>query len=428
MKFKVINFGCKVNTYESTYIEEKLLSYGYSEASSYDDANFIVVNTCSVTNVADQKCRKLLRRIKRENPTAVIVATGCSVQNNIDEYKEMGIDILVDNYDKTKIPDLIKEHIASKDQIVLYDQNRNKSFDQMKLEKFKKHTRAFIKVQDGCDNFCSYCIIPFLRGTIRSKDFNEVIEEAKDLSSNGHKEIVLVGIHTGSYSSNNHDLVDLINEISKIDEVKRIRISSIEITELNDKFMDMLKNNNKVVNHLHIPLQAGSDEILKIMNRKYDLDYFYNKINLIRSIRPDINITTDVIVGHPHETEALFNKTIDTCKKIAFGKIHVFPYSERKNTKASLMDEKVSEPDKKKRANLLIRLSDVLEREYEEKFIGNVMNIITEVNHQDEIVGFTENYIKVKVINSDGLKANEIINVKLIKKENDYILSEYVKK
>lgn len=426
MKFKVINFGCKVNTYESTYLEEKFIENKLTEASSIEDADLIVINTCSVTNVADQKCKKMIRRVRRENPNAVLVATGCSVQNNFDTYKEYGVNILVDNFHKGEIYSLFKKYLEEKENIYIYNNNRNQKFEDMLLDKYTKHTRAFIKIQDGCDNFCSYCVIPLVRGSIRSKEFNKVVEEANILANNGHKEIVLVGIHTGSYNSNGKDLVDLIDELSKIDKIKRIRISSIEITELNDKFMNLLKTNNKIANHLHIPLQAGSDEILKIMNRKYDLKYFEEKINLIRSIRPDINITTDVIVGHPYETDELFNKTLEFCKKIDFGKIHVFPYSIRKNTKAASMPNQVNEIEKKNRAEKLIRLSDILMDKYESKFIGKTMDIITEKNHKDEIVGFTSNYIKIYVNNSANILVNSIISVKLISRDSNYVYADIV--
>ena len=426
MKFKVINFGCKVNTYESTFFEETFIQNGYNEASSIEDANVIIINTCSVTNEADKKCRKMIKRIRRDNEKAVLIATGCSVQNNFDEYKSLGINVLIDNFHKSQLFDLYNEYINNKKNICKYDSNRNQKFDNMILDKFTKHTRAFIKIQDGCDNFCSYCVIPLVRGSIRSKDFNQVIEETKSLVQNGHKEVVLTGIHTGSYNSSGKDLVDLINEMSKIENLKHIRISSIEITELNDKFMGLLKNNDKVVDHLHIPLQAGSDKVLKIMNRKYDTKYFEDKINIIRKIRPNINITTDVIVGHPGETEKDFEETLEFCKKIFFGKIHVFPYSIRKNTKASLMRDQVNEIDKKKRAEMLIRLSDILMSEYENKYIGTTQEIITEINHQNEVVGFTSNYIKVLVKNPKNHISNEIINVKLISRVNDVVIAEVI--
>jgi len=426
MKFIVINFGCKVNAYESTYFEEKLLTYGYTKAASVPDADLIIVNTCSVTNTADSKCKKEIRRIKRENPNAILVVTGCSVQNNFQEYQKYGIDILVGNFFKSKIPSLVEEYLHNKQKVELFENNRKQLFDNMFLDKFASHTRAFIKIQDGCDNFCSYCVIPLVRGSVRSKDFDECVKEAKTLAQNGHKEIVLTGIHTGSYNSNGFDLVDLINEIAKIDEIKRIRISSIEITELNDKFMEMLKNNQKVVNHLHIPLQTGNDEMLKIMNRKYDTKYYLDKINLIRSIRPNINITTDVIVGHPYETEELFNKTVEFCKLIGFGKIHVFPYSPRENTKAAMMPNQVKEEEKKKRALQLIRISDILSCVYEKNFINQEMQIITETNHQGKTVGFTDNYIKVLL--DENLPPNEIIFVTLMEKQDDYIKGKIIKR
>ena len=427
MKFKVINFGCKVNTYESTFIEERFIEDGLIEASSLDDANVIVINTCSVTNMADNKCKKFIRRIKRENPNATVIACGCSVQNNFEDYKTYGLDILVGTNNKKDIPELYKQFLKDKKPVYMFNENRKKPFENMHLDKFTKHTRAFIKIQDGCDNFCSYCCIPLVRGSQRSKDYNEVINESKDLVKNGHKEIVFVGIHTGSYNDSGKDLYDLIEEVSKIDGLERIRISSIEITELNDKFMNLLKNNSKVVDHMHIPLQAGSDNVLKLMNRKYDLKYFEEKINLIRSIRPSINITTDVIVGHPGETDEDFNSTLEFCEKIGFGKIHVFPYSKRNNTKAALMDNHVSEEVKKDRASKLIRLSDILEAKYENKFIGKTLRIITEENHQGDIVGFTDNYIKVLVKSDIMLKSNMMIDVQLEKKDGEYVIGTYKK-
>ena len=428
MTFKVINFGCKVNTYESTYLEEKLINDGFLEANGEEKPDFIIINTCSVTNMADTKCKKTIRRLKRENPNAVLVATGCSVQNNFDEYKDMGINIVVGNFNKSLIPELCKEYLKNKENIYMKNDNRKQNFENMNLLSFTKHTRAFIKVQDGCDNFCSYCVIPLLRGSIRSKAFTDAVNEAKELSKNGHNEIVLVGIHTGSYNDNGKDLVDLINEISKKDEVKRIRISSIEITELNDKFMEMLKSNNKVVDHLHIPLQSGSEKILKLMNRKYDKKYFYDKLQLIRSIRPNINITTDVIVGFPGETDEDFAECLEFCKTLEFGKIHVFPYSKRNNTKAALMPDQVKDDVKKKRDLQLIRLSDILSSTYEERFIGKKMQVIAEKNHKNEIVGFTSNYIKVFIVNPGNTKPGDIIDVELINRENDYVNAKIIER
>ena len=394
MKFNIVTFGCKVNQYESNMMKEKMLSSNFFYEENMKDANIIIVNTCSVTNVADKKCLKMIRRIKREYPNALLVVAGCSSQNNQNVYEALDVDILLGNKDKSKIAELIKEYLDTEKKYVKFYNERDLEFEDMLIKDYNQ-VRAFIKIEDGCDNFCSYCIIPYVRGSVRSKDFDTVIKEAKLLTEHGHKEIVLTGIHTGHYMSNNHDLTDLINELSKIDDLLRIRISSIEITELNDKFLEMLKNNNKVCNHLHIPLQAGSDEILKRMNRKYDLAYYEDKINKIRSIRPDISITTDIIVGFPYETDELFNETLEFSKKMNFSKIHVFPYSIRVGTAAASMPNQVDETTKKVRVKKLMALSEKQEKEYYEKFKGKELDILVEECDNNVSIGHTSNYLMV---------------------------------
>lgn len=394
MKFNIVTFGCKVNQYESNMMKEKMLSSNFFYEENMSDANIIIVNTCSVTNVADKKCLKMIRRIKREYPNALLVVAGCSSQNNQNVYEALDIDILLGNKDKSKIAELIKEYLDTEKKYVKFYNERDLDFEDMLINDYN-HVRAFVKIEDGCDNFCSYCIIPFVRGSVRSKDFDTVIKEAKLLTEHGHKEIVLTGIHTGHYMSNNHDLTDLINELSKIDDLPRIRISSIEITELNDKFLEMLKINKKVCNHLHIPLQAGSDEILKRMNRKYDLAYYEEKINKIRSIRPDISITTDIIVGFPYETDELFSETLEFSKKMNFSKIHVFPYSIRVGTAAASMPNQVDEVTKKVRVKKLMALSKKQEKEYYEKFKGKELDILVEECDNNVSIGHTSNYLMV---------------------------------
>lgn len=394
MKFNIVTFGCKVNQYESNMMKEKMLSSNFFYEENMSDANIIIVNTCSVTNVADKKCLKMIRKIKREYLNALLVVAGCSSQNNQNVYEALDIDILLGNKDKSKIAELIKEYLDTEKKYVKFYNERNLDFEDMLINDYN-HVRAFVKIEDGCDNFCSYCIIPFVRGSVRSKDFDTVIKEAKLLTEHGHKEIVLTGIHTGHYMSNNHDLTDLINELSKIDDLLRIRISSIEITELNDKFLEMLKINKKVCNHLHIPLQAGSDEILKRMNRKYDLAYYEEKINKIRSIRPDISITTDIIVGFPYETDELFSETLEFSKKINFSKIHVFPYSIRVGTAAASMPNQVDEVTKKVRVKKLMALSEKQEKEYYEKFKGKELDILVEECDNNVSIGHTSNYLMV---------------------------------
>mgnify|MGYP004662141295 CR=1 FL=1 len=394
MKFNIITFGCKVNQYESNMMEENMLSSNFFYEENKDLADIIIVNTCSVTNVADKKCLKMIRRIRRKNPDSLLVVAGCSSQNNQEVYKKLDIDILLGNKDKSRIADIIKEYLKTEKRYVKFYNERELEFEDMQINDYN-HNRAFIKIEDGCDNFCSYCIIPYVRGSVRSKDFSKVINEAKSLADHNHKEIVLTGIHTGHYLNNNHDLTDLINELSKIDNILRIRISSIEITELNDKFLSMLEKNKKVCDHLHIPLQAGSDEILKRMNRKYDLKYYEDKINQIRSIRPDISITTDIIVGFPYETDELFNSTLDFAKKMNFSKIHVFPYSKREGTSAASMPNQVDDKIKKIRVKKLMELSDKLEKEYYDKFKGKGLDILIEECDNNVSIGHTSNYLMV---------------------------------
>lgn len=394
MKFNIITFGCKVNQYESNMMEENMLSSNFFYEENKDLADIIIVNTCSVTNVADKKCLKMIRRIRRKKPDSLLVVAGCSSQNNQEVYKKLDIDILIGNKDKSRIADIIKEYIKTEKRYVKFYNERDIEFEDMQINDYN-HNRAFIKIEDGCDNFCSYCIIPYVRGSVRSKDFSKVISEAKSLADHNHKEIVLTGIHTGHYLNNNHDLTDLINELSKIDNILRIRISSIEITELNDKFLSMLEKNTKVCDHLHIPLQAGSDEILKRMNRKYDLKYYEDKINRIRSIRPNISITTDIIVGFPYETDELFNSTLEFAKKMNFSKIHVFPYSKREGTSAAIMPNQVDDKIKKIRVKKLMELSDKLEKKYYDKFKEKDLDILIEECDNNVSIGHTSNYLMI---------------------------------
>ena len=396
MKFNIVTFGCKVNQYESNMMKERMLSSNFFYVENISEANIIVVNTCSVTNVADKKCLKMIRRIKREYPNSILVVAGCSSQNKQEIYENLDIDILIGNKDKSKIDILLKEYIKTHKKYVKFYNDRKLDFEDMLISDYN-HIRAFIKIEDGCDNFCSYCIIPYVRGSVRSKNFETVIKEAKLLTQKGHKEIVLTGIHTGHYMDNDYDLTDLINELSKIEDLLRIRISSIEITELNDKFLNMLSTNKKVCDHLHIPLQAGSDEILKKMNRKYDLKYYEEKIKKIRMIRPDISITTDIIVGFPYETDKLFNETLEFSRKMNFSKIHVFPYSIRLGTSAANMPNQVDENIKKERVKKLMDLSEIMEKEYYNKFVGKELDILVEECDNNVSIGHSSNYLMIRL-------------------------------
>ena len=408
MKFNIITLGCKVNSYESNFMKEALVKNGFSFCNLNEKCDILILNTCTVTDTSDKKSLKEVRRLKRENPNAILVVCGCSVQNDKTKYDNLGINILMGNINKSNIVSIIEKYLDDKTPVEYVAKTRDLPFENMEVD-ISDHTRAYIKIEDGCDNFCSYCIIPFVRGKKRSKDFSLVLREVQHLANNGYKEIVLTGIDTGGYESNGKNLTDLIHEMSKINGIERIRQSSIEITQINEKFINELKNNKKICDHIHIPLQSGSDSILKLMNRKYDLKYFFDKIDMIRGVRSDISITTDVIVGFPGETEEMFLETMETCKKINFSKIHAFPYSERKGTKASMMDGKVPESVKHERVKKLLELSDSLEKSYYDKFKGKNKDVLIEEVNEFGSKGHTSNYLMVHT--NEKLQKGEIYNL-----------------
>lgn len=416
----VLSLGCKVNMYESEYVINELKNAGY-EIKDFDDiCDVYIINTCTVTNNSDSKSRKMIRQAIKRNPDACVVAMGCFVAANPDIQID-GLDIIIGNKDKSKIVELLDEYFKNKEVMRLEYTERLRDFEDMYINNFPGRTRAFVKIQDGCDNFCTYCIIPFVRGKCRSKDESKVIEEVKSLVKNGYKEIVLTGIHTGSFGVDlDTDFADLLDKLVKIDGLLRLRISSIETTELNEKVLNALRNSKVLVDHLHIPIQAGSNEILKAMNRKYDLDYFFNKIKEIRDIRPNISISTDVIVGFPGETEELFNTTIDTCKRLEFSKLHVFPYSERRGTASSRMEGKIDEHEKKERSRKLIEVSKELEINYMKKFLNKEVEVLIEEFKDGYSYGHTGNYLYVKI--NKELPHNEIVKVTIKDIEYPYVI------
>ena len=403
MKFLINTLGCKVNTYESNVIRDIFLNEGYEESNS--NVDIAVINTCTVTNTSDSKSLKVIKHTIKNNPNAIVIVCGCFSQINPDRLKDMeGVSIVLGNYNKSKIMDYINQYKKNKKQIIDVRELNDEKFECMKLNNFNK-TRAFVKIEDGCENFCSYCIIPYSRGKVRSKLMEDVLDEVNTLVNNGHREIVLTGIHTGHYGADikEYDFSDLLNEICKIKGLERLRISSIEITELDDKFLETLKNNKIIVDHMHIPLQSGCDKTLKEMNRKYDVAYFKDKIKKIRSIRPNISITTDVIVGFPNETEDDFNTTVNTIKEIKFTKLHVFPFSVRKGTVAETMENQIDEKTKKERVHILMNISKELELDYMNKFVGCEVEFIPEVLKDGYIIGHTGNYLQIKSkIKSNG--------------------------
>jgi threonylcarbamoyladenosine tRNA methylthiotransferase MtaB len=404
MKFYIETLGCKVNSYESESIKELLINNGYIE-SNINDANVVIINTCTVTNQADSKSRKSIRHARKINGSAILVVVGCMVEYHKNDLSLIDADIIIGNKDKTKLLSLIDDYIRHNEHIIkLYDL-RNTNFEDMVINNFEGHTRGFVKIQDGCNNFCSYCVIPYTRGNIRSKDIDTCYEEIKCLVDNGYQEIVLTGIHTGSYGSDlGYTLTDLLKRISEIDGLKRIRISSIEITELGDSFMEELKNNNKIVSHFHVPIQSGSDHILKLMNRKYTIEEYKDKIKELRSIRCDANITTDLIVGFPEETDEDQETTLNNLLDIGFSKVHTFPYSKREGTKAATMKQ-VNDTVKHNRVNEVLALSDKLEHDYYEKYKGKVVEVLSESGND----GFTSNYIKIHF--DKYVEPNKFVNV-----------------
>lgn len=398
MTFNIYTLGCKVNTYESNVMLDKLTNKGYKEVDTNTPADISIINTCTVTNTADNKSLKMIRQVIRKNPSAIIVVTGCLVQNRKGLFNNIeGVDIVLGNIGKSNIVDYIEEYIKNKTKIIDVKDIMHTKFECMQLNNFNR-TRAFVKIEDGCENFCSYCIIPYTRGNVRSKMREDVLEEIKELVNHGHSEVVLTGIHTGHYGSDfkDYSFADLLSEIVEIKGLKRLRISSIEITELNQKVLNVMKNSKILVDHMHIPLQSGSNEILKQMNRKYDIQYFKNKINEIRNIRPVISITTDVIVGFPGETEEQFKEMIENIKDINFSKLHVFPYSKRNGTPAAIMENQIDDKTKKERVKVLLNLSKELEQSYMKKFIEKDVTYIPEIYKDGYLIGHTGNYLLIK--------------------------------
>lgn len=409
MKVAVYTLGCKVNIYESEYIISLLKKNNYEIVDFDTKADIYIINTCSVTNESDRKDRKIINEAKKKNSDAIIVVMGCYSQVNPDL---IDADIIIGNKDKSKIIDLIEDYIKEKKQIKKIYDLKNVSFEDMTIDGFENHTRAFVKIQEGCNAFCSYCIIPYTRGRLRSKGIDETISEISNLVNNGYKEIVLTGIHTGRYGiENNTSLEELLLKLVEIPNIFRIRLSSIEINEITDGIIDLIKNNKIMAKHLHIPLQSGSNKILKLMNRKYDVEYFINKVNKIRTEIPDISITTDLIVGFPNESEEDFNDTLKVLEEIKFTKIHTFPYSKRKGTPAASMPNQVDGNIKKERVHKVLELSDKYELEFYKKNINREYEVVTELRKNNNLcIGHTSNYIPVII---DKKIDNEVKTVKI---------------
>lgn len=402
MTFLTITLGCKVNSYESGAISEIFLLNGFT--INKDNPDVLIINTCSVTSVADQKSRQIIRRYRNKFPKSIIVVMGCYSQNNSKYIKDnCGADIIIGTKYRNEIFDLVKQFQIDHQPIVKIDNNTRKyTYESFGVNVALEKTRAYIKIEDGCNNFCTYCTIPYTRGVARSRDKNEIINEIKYLISEGYKEFVLTGIHTAHYGVDNKDgysFSDLVEEIVNIDGLYRLRISSIEESEIDDKLIYLLSKYDNIANHLHTPLQSGSSSVLKRMGRKYNVDDFVKKVERIRKIRPDISLTTDVIVGFPGESEEEFLETYDFIKKVNFAELHVFPFSARKGTKAYDYPDQIDPNTKSRRVSKLIELSNELSKQYRSKFIGKDFEVILEERNKldHKLYGFTSNYLKLGV-------------------------------
>lgn len=422
MTFAIHTFGCKVNIYESEFIINLMQEKGYTLVDFNSNADIYIINTCTVTNEADKKDRKLINSVRRNHKKSILIVMGCYSQLNP---QNIDADIIIGNKHKSKIIELIDEYKTNKEKIILVEDLSQTNFEDMYIDRFINHTRAFVKIQDGCNAFCSYCTIPYARGGLRSKEFNTVIEEVTNLVNNGYKEIVLTGIHTGRYGiGENTNLEKLLKELVKIKNIFRIRLSSIEINEITDGIIELIRDNPIMAKHLHIPIQSGSDSILKSMNRLYDLEFFLKRIDYIRKEIPDISITTDLIVGFPGETEDLFRETIDILNKIKFTKIHTFPYSKRSGTKAASMPNHIDGQTKKCRVKEVLTLSDKYELEFYQKNINKEFDGIIETRKDNKKIVITSNYIPVE-INTD-LENNVKVNIRITNQKENKITGKII--
>ncbi len=426
-KIGFITLGCKVNIYESNALADEFKKLGYQVVDG-EVADAYIINTCSVTNQADAKSRKMIRHARSLNPNAVVCAMGCYTQSHAEEARKLlEADILIGTGNKKASVELIDKMVkeSSRERVDLILKERSqKDYENLEVTEFD-HARAFLKIEDGCSNFCSYCIIPYARGPVRSKRHGLVLKEEAEVIKLGYTEIVLSGIHIGAYSDGaEYHLKDLIKDMIEVPGLSRIRISSIEINEVNDDIISIMASTDKIADHIHLPLQAGSDKILKLMNRHYDTKKFMDRVNKIREARPNISLTTDVIVGFPGETDEDFEDCYNFIKEVGFSELHVFPYSKREGTPAASMKEQVDGNVKKARVKRLLDLSKELWIDYTSKFIGSIQEVIVETKYGDDyVIGHSSNYLKV-LLPCDLSLLRHRVSVKITSQEGEYVHAE----
>lgn len=418
------SLGCKVNSYETQAMQKMMESAGYEIVPFGEEiADIYIINTCSVTNIADRKSRQMIHKAKKLNPEAVVAAAGCYVESagdNIDE----DVDIVIGNNEKSHLIEILNEYFEHMDKEKSVDIGKATDFDELNIDSPLEHTRAYVKIQDGCNRFCSYCITPYVRGRIRSRKPDDVMAEIKRVAASGCKEVVLTGIHLSSYGLDFKDstvkLIDVIEAVNRIEGIERIRLGSLEPLIVTEEFVRRLAKCKKICPHFHLSLQSGCDETLKRMNRRYNVDEYYKGVELLREYFPDAAVTTDVIVGFPGETEEEFNITKKYLEKVCFYEMHVFKYSRRKGTAADKMPDQIPENIKSERSTELLELNEILSNGYREKYIGKKVKVLLEENHIIEnkkyIIGFTDTYVRVALENpEEKLYTNQIVNVRVKK-------------
>ena len=428
--------GCKVNHYETEAIWQLFKDAGYNREDFNKNSDVYVVNTCTVTNTGDKKSRQVIRRAIRNNPDAVICVTGCYAQTSPAEIMAIpGVDIVVGTQDRSKLLGLIAEYRAERQPInAVRNIMKNRVYEELDVPTFTDRTRASLKIQEGCNNFCTFCIIPWARGLMRSRDPQEVIRQAQQLVDAGYLEIVLTGIHTGGYGEDlkDYNLAALLRELeSEVKGLKRLRISSIEASQLTDEVIEVLNNSSIIVRHLHIPIQSGSNTVLKRMRRKYTMEFFAERLDRLRVALPNLAITSDVIVGFPGETEEEFMETYNFIRDQHFSELHVFPYSMRTGTPAARMTDQIDEDVKNERVHRLIELNDQLAKQYSSSFEGEVLEVIPEVKYKQDpdsglYEGYSDNYLKI-VFPADDSMIGKIVRVKLTKAGYPYNEGQYVR-
>ncbi len=419
--------GCKVNQYETEAMEKIFEENQFKIVEDTEVADVYVINTCTVTNLSDRKSRQFIRKVKKINKDAIVAVVGCYSQVSPEEVEKIeGVDVIIGTSDRNKIVELCeKAKYENKKINIVRSIKTYKEFEKIEVEDIKSKTRAYIKIQDGCNQFCSYCIIPYARGPIRSRDKDDILSEIEILSKSGFKEIVLTGIHVASYGKDLGDinLGELIQEIALIKDIERIRLSSVEPNLITEDFMNILVSTKKVCDHFHLSLQSGSNNILKKMNRKYTREEYKEKVDLIRKYMPDAGITTDIIVGFPGETEKEFNETIEFVKEIGFSRIHVFKYSPRKGTPAAKYKNQVHGKIKNQRSKELITLGEELTEIFNKRFLNKKMDILYEEKIDDFYEGYTTNYIRVKASANNDIIGN-IVETKIINSKDGYLIGE----